>query len=458
MSVFLELADRFQDNPATPEVFPAPGLNDLLMATSKAMDLLEGRPVRTAMRTAVIAGSLARLMSLPSRTTAAIVYAALLHDIGLVRLVSDIYPHLPPGTNEKQLFQQHALLNARIIGSPHENAHSGALQHLLEQHPLAARPFLERMSLSEDVIDIVAAHHELCDGSGYPFGLGREQIPVGARVLAFADVTEGVLSEDPGSGLTTRRQNLDNFLDFKAGEKFDAEVVAVFRQLIDTREDFLRHLNGLEVENMLRELLPERHQPMTGAMLLTAVEAMAGLSDAILPMYKAGRSRNVAKIAVDIASRLGIHQAQQGELTCAALLMDIGHLGTPIGLLLKQGPLAAADRVAVQDHVLQTDEVLKGLPGFDNIRLWATEAHERMNGKGYPGQKKGYEISVGGRILALADVFDALTHARPYRTHSLEPLDALPVVGQGRTTLYDNQLVSILRKVILDSDILMPAR
>lgn len=458
MSVFQELAERLQGL-AHPEARPpAPGLNDLLIAASKAMDLLEGKPVRSAMRVAVIAGSVARLMELPSRTCAAVVYAALLHDIGLVRITSELHPHLPPGMSEKQLFQNHALLNARVIGSPHETPLSGHLVHLLQQHPLAARPFLERVLLSEDVIDIVAAHHELCDGTGYPFGLSAEQIPFGAKIVAFADVVEGVISEAPGAaGLTTRRHNLDNFLEIKAAGKFDAEVVAVFRGLIDTHEDFLKSIASLEVEAMIRMLLPERTMPVTGGLLLQVVQALGELPDAMLPMYKRGRCKNVSKVAMSIAERLGIHRAQIGELACAAMLMDLGHLGTPVGLLLKQGPLVAAEREVVQNHVLHTQEVLKGIPGFENIRLWASEAHERMNGKGYPGHKKGFDISVGGRILALADVFDAFTHARPYRTHALEPLDALPMIGQGRVTLYDSQLVSLLRKVVLDSDILVPA-
>lgn len=457
MAVFSDVAANLQGAQEPSGVRPGPGLNDLLLAASKAMDLMEGKPIRSAMKTAVIAGSIAKLMELPQREATSIVYAALLHDIGLARLLSDLYPHLPPGVSEKQLLSTHQLINARVIGAPHERPLSTDLTQLLNEHPLLAKDFVEQAGLSEDVAELIAAHHELCDGSGYPFGLKAEQIPLGAKILAFANVAEGVLSAPAKevAGLTTRRHALESFLEIKAAGKFDPDVIEVFRNLIDQNEDFIKQISTLEVEQMVRQLLPERSLPLNGPELLKIVQALGLLADQQLALYKSGRSQNVARLAMQIAEALGIGREQCGELAVAAMLMDVGHLGTPIGLLLRSGTLNAEERELIHDHVIQTQEVIKGIPGFENIQLWSSENHERMNGKGYPGQKKGYEISVGGRILALADVFDALTHHRPYRTHAHEPMDALPVIGQGRQTLYDNQLVTVLRKVVLESELVV---
>ncbi|WP_373532081.1 HD domain-containing phosphohydrolase [Vampirovibrio sp.] len=461
MGVFSEVAERFR-GPETPQRVrhnqgKLPSINDLMVATSKAMDLLEGRPMRTGLKVAVIAGSIAKLMALPGREVASIVYAALLHDIGLARMVSDIYPHLPPGMTEKQLFQSHQLVNARIIGSPHERPFSGDLYNIFHQHPLAAREFIAKVHLSDDVADVIATHHELCDGSGYPFGLTEEQIPIGGRILAFADVVEGVLENctKEVSGLTSRRLALENFMEIKTPGRFDQSVVQVFREMITVNEDFLRMIASLEVETMVRSLLPERTMLMGGSTLLSIVGAMGALSDSLMPLYKGGRSRRIADFATSLAESLGIHREQCGELAMAGMLIDIGHLGTPIHLLMKNGPLTADERSIIRDHPVAGQEVLKSVPGFDNIALWVSEHHERMNGKGYPANRKGFEISIGGRILALADVFDALTSHRPYRTHAHEPMDALPVIGQGRMTLYDNQLVNLLRKVVLSSEVLI---
>ncbi len=459
LGVFSEVAERFRGQESPQRLRhnqgKLPSINDLMIATSKAMDLLEGRPLRTAIKVAVIAGSIAKMMSLPNREVASIVYAALLHDIGLTGMISELYPHLPPGLTEKNIFQTHQLTSARIIGSPYERPLSGDLQHIFHQHPLAAKDFVSKVHLSQDVADLIAGHHELCDGSGFPFGLSQEQIPLGARILAFADVVESVLESctKEVSGLTSRRHALENFMEIKTPGKFDQDVVQVFRTMIEANEDFLKMIASLEVENMVRHLLPERTMLMGGGTLLSIVGAMGALSDSMMSLYKTGRSRRVADLAACLAESLGIHREQCGELAMAGMLMDLGHLGTPAYILMKNGPLTAEERAIIHDHPIASQEVLKSVPGFDNIALWVSEHHERMNGKGYPAHRKGFEISIGGRILALADVFDALTSHRPYRTHAHEPMDALPVIGQGRMTLFDNQLVNLLRKVVLSSDV-----
>lgn len=447
MGVFTEVAERFCGTYNRHEVPPSPTLNNMILATSKAMDLLEGKPFRSGMKVAVIAGSIAKKMVLPMREVVSVVYAALLHDIGLVKIVSDIYPYLPNGLSEKQLFSAHALKNARGIAISEE------ISQRLHQHPQAAESLIASLNLSEDVAAIVAAHHELCDGSGYPHGLTEAQIPRGAKILAFADVIEAVMSEVT-TGLTTRREALEQFMDTDAVGKFDDAVMAHFRDVMGNNDEFLKSLATLEVESLAAGLLPEKHAPLSGQDLLDIVKVLGNLSDSILSLYKNKRSLQVAAKAVRLASSLGIPQEQTGELAIAAMLMDLGHLGTPIGLLLKPGPLTSDERAIVQDHPVMTREILKGVPGFENIVLWCSEHHERMNGKGYPGNKKGFEISIGGRILALADVFDALTNRRPHRIHAMSPMDALPVIGQGRMTLYDHHLFAQLRRVVMESEVL----
>lgn len=446
MGVFTEVAERFCGIDKQ-EVAKSPTLNDMILATSKAMDLLEGKPFRSGMKVAVIAGAIARRMALPMRELVSIVYAALLHDIGLVKIAADLYPHLPARLTEKQLFHTHALKNARAEEIPDE------VVQRLYQHPQAAESIVASLNLSEDVALIIAAHHELCDGSGYPNGLTASQIPRGAKILAFADVIEAVMSEVT-TGLTTRRETLLDFMETEAVGKFDETVMSHFKDVMGDNDDFLRSLATLEVESMAAALLPQKYAPLSGQDLLSIVKVMGSLSDSILSLYKSKRSQQVANKAVRLASSLGIHREQTGELAVAAMLMDIGHLGTPIGLLLKPGPLTTEERAIVQDHPVMSREILKGIPGFENIVLWCSEHHERMNGKGYPGNKKGYEISIGGRILALADVFDALTNRRPHRIHAMSPMDAIPIIGQGRMTLYDHHLFAQLRRVVLETEVL----
>lgn len=457
MSVYQQVAERFLHGTDEGPSEAAPTLTDVLLAISKAQDLLKGQPLRSTMKVSVIAGSVAKLMGLSSRETAAVVYAGLIYDLGLVRIASDIYGNLPRQSHatggEKELFRQHALINARVIGNPHDDETGKSVIHqLLTHHPQAAASYIDSLHLSGDIKTIVECHHELCDGSGYPFGLTKDTIPIGAAILAFADTVEGVMAEV--SGLTSRRHALESFLDIKVSGRFHPEVVSAFRGLVEDNDEFLKRIAGLEVADMAKQLVPERQTPLSGDMLLDMMRVLGRLADDMTPLYTKGHADRSAGVAAGIANRLGISPPQCGELVIAALTHDVGRLALPIQLLLKSGPLNDAEWETVRDHPRHTEEVLRDLPGFANIVLWASEHHERMNGRGYPGNKKGFEISVGGRIIAIADAFTALTSPRPYRTHAHELMDALPVLGQGRFTQFDNQLVSILRQAVMQSEVI----
>lgn len=452
MGVFTEVAERFRGNGGKQVEYLTPTLNEMVLATSKAMDILEGKPFRSGIKVALIAGAIANGLRLPERDAASVVYAALLHDIGLIKITADVYAHLPSGITEKQIFHNHSRLAAGLMNAAEPL--SAELRDRLHQHPLAAGNIVRALGLSEEVIDIIGAHHELCDGSGYPHGLSELQIPLGAKILAFADVAESIMAEVT-TGIDSRREALEHFMDVQAVDKFDERVISAFRRFINEDEDFLRRLGTLEVEVMVASLLPRRSTPLSGQALLSIVRVLGSLSDAVMPLYKSERSQQVAQTAIRLAASLGIYREQCGELAIAAMLMDLGHLGTPIGLLLKPAPLTAEERAVMQDHPILTREILKGLSGFENIVLWCSEHHERMNGKGYPGSKKGFEISIGGRILALADVFDALTSRRPHRVMAMSPMDALPIIGQGRMTMYDHRLVTQLRRVVMESELVV---
>jgi HD-GYP domain-containing protein (c-di-GMP phosphodiesterase class II) len=448
--LFQEIADRFLMTPRQP--VPQPSQLDFLIAASKSIDMLEGRPMRHGLKIAAIAGTIAKVLGLGEREIHSVVCAGLLHDVGLARIASNFAPKLPAGMSEKEAFYAHTLLNARVVGIPVEKRFSDDAYNILITHPQAASHFIESVHLSGDIREMVATHHELCDGSGYPFGLMKDNIPIGGRILSFADTVESVMGEV--TGLTTRKIALESFLDIKATHKFDHDVADAFRSLI-LDEEFLRKLYSLEVEDLVRQLCPGRQLPLSAKICLDIARALSQLPDGLLPQYTLHHSEKVAHYALKIADYLGIHREQSGQLILAGLLHDMGKLAIPMASLSKEGPLSDEEMDSVLPHPHYSEEILKVIPGFDNIALWCGEHHERMNGRGYPASKKGFEISVGGRIIAIADVFDVLTSARPYRKEPYEPMDALPILGQGRFRLYDSQLVSVLRTVVLETEIIL---
>ncbi|MBY0403908.1 MAG: HD domain-containing protein [Cyanobacteria bacterium] len=450
VSTFQDVATRFAATPKRPE--PQAAMVDFLIAISKGVDLLEGRSLRHGMKVAAIAGSIAKQMALTPREITSIVYAGLLHDVGLAYVTADFYPHLPEGMSEKEAYYSHAMLNSRVVGVSNDKKFSHEAQQILNTHPQASANFIESIHLSQDIKEIVATHHELCDGSGYPFGLTTESIPLGGRILAFADTVEAVMAEV--SGLTTRKLALESFLDIKTAQKFDPVVVDTFRRMMFD-ETFLRQLYSIEITEILSGLCEGRSQPLTGKMILDISRAFGKLPDALLPQYTQHHAEKVAHYALRMANYLDIPQEQCGELIIASLLHDVGKLVIPMSILTKQGPLSDPEWELVHQHSHFTEEILKNIPTFETLTTWAGEHHERMNGRGYPAKKKGFEISLGGRIIGLADVFDVLVSSRPYRPEPYEPIDALPILGQGRYRLYDSQLVSVLRNIVLETEIVL---
>ncbi|HXF98718.1 MAG TPA: HD domain-containing phosphohydrolase [Gaiellaceae bacterium] len=128
-------------------------------------------------------------------------------------------------------------------------------------------------------------------------------------------------------------------------------------------------------------------------------------------------AERVARTAALLAERLGRPQAEVELLRLAAPLHDIGKLAVPDALLLKPGPLTPAEVEQMRTHAAAGAEILGG-SSSDVLRLGeeiARTHHEWWDGSGYPSGLAGEQIPLSGRLVALADVFDALTHERPYK-------------------------------------------
>ena len=138
------------------------------------------------------------------------------------------------------------------------------------------------------------------------------------------------------------------------------------------------------------------------------------------------------------ASNLGIEPAHCELIRRSSTLHDVGKIGVPDEILLKPGPLTPAEILAMQRHAKVGYDILSG-SGHDLLDLAATIAwthHERVDGTGYPRRLAGSEIRLEGRIVAVVDVYDALTSDRPYRP-ALAHSDATALIREGSGTHFD---------------------
>lgn len=150
-----------------------------------------------------------------------------------------------------------------------------------------------------------------------------------------------------------------------------------------------------------------------------------------------------------IARRLGLSQRECAKLRSASAMHDIGKIGVPDAVLLKPGPLDAEERAMIELHPEIGHQILSGSRD-PAMRLAATIAlthHERVDGGGYPRGFRGRRIPLPGRIAAVADVFDALTHDRVYR-QALSIDAALETVREGRGTQFDPDVLDAFEAVL----------
>ncbi len=151
-------------------------------------------------------------------------------------------------------------------------------------------------------------------------------------------------------------------------------------------------------------------------------------------------SQRVAYLSLRLSLSIGSSAQELETLRIGAQLHDLGKLGIPLRLLEKAGPLNGTEFEIVKEHPVLGAQFLEGLGLGPEILSIVMHHHERWDGLGYPNELAGNEIPIMARIVALADVFDALTSHRSYR-NTLSVDDALQVIVEGAGNQFDPCLV-----------------
>lgn len=178
-------------------------------------------------------------------------------------------------------------------------------------------------------------------------------------------------------------------------------------------------------------------------------QSLLGLANALeaKDVYTRGHSARVAGLARQIALRAGLPHPAAETIAQAALLHDIGKIGVPEGILRKPGPLTTDEWEIMRRHPVTGAQIVAPLEFFDEGAVILRHHHERLDGSGYPDGLTGDGIPLGARIVAVADVYDALTSGRPYRA-SLSNADAIAILHDEAGRTLDQRLVALCEDVV----------
>jgi HD-GYP domain-containing protein (c-di-GMP phosphodiesterase class II) len=163
--------------------------------------------------------------------------------------------------------------------------------------------------------------------------------------------------------------------------------------------------------------------------------------------YTSGHTARVTQLAVEIGRRMKLPEEQMFNLEIGSLLHDVGQISVPDAILQKRGPLAEAEYARVKRHPEDGRKIVEPISSLANAIPSILHHHERLDGSGYPEKLRGEQISLLGRITAVADVFDALTSDRPYRER-MSAAQAVQLITEGRGSKFDPNVVDVFLGVL----------
>jgi putative nucleotidyltransferase with HDIG domain len=411
-------------------------LSEVVSALSYALDLTEGLPIGHAVKACILGMRLAEELQLSLEEKSDLYYALLLKDMGCSSNAARV--HQIFGGNEQSIKADIKTTDwQRLLeGFAYMRRHAAIGQSLYERFlrivkiasggPGQAKALVQircergadiarHLGFSERVAQAIYSLDEHWNGRGHPRGLKGEEIPLLSRILGLCQTMEVfIAAEGPDAAYRV--------LEERKGRWFDPQMVRAMQGLKSdtTLWRILQERDASIARALVMEMEPRGVELFADEAQLTKIcEGFASVIDAKSP-WTFEHSVGVTNAAVGIATQLALPPARITQVRHAALLHDIGKLSVPNSILDKPGYLTDEEFAVVKKHPYFTERILEKIESFGEIAFIAAAHHERLDGSGYHSSLKAEALPLSARIIAVADVFDAISARRPYR-------DAMPL-------------------------------
>ena len=439
----MKAPDRFSSMPSPANLNtghePSIRVSEILSALSYALDLTEGQPMGHSVRACIIGMRLAQQIGLPVTERGDLYYSLLLKDAGCSSNSSRLF-HIVTA-DEIKAKRDVKLTDWTRVGW--ESLHY-ALTHVGTDLPFLQRvrrlfqvaatqqqdscalvkircergaDIAKQLGFSDAVVSGIYSLDEHWNGRGYPDGLHKAEIPLFSRIANLSQTLEVFHAQHGPSGAIDAARR-------RSGRWFDPELVNAV-VLMSKNGALWANLENPQVlhPDLLHRVIalePEQRRITANEDTIDNIcQAFAEVIDAKSP-FTYRHSSGVADAAMEIARWFEMKPRDVKLIRRAALLHDLGKLSVPNRILEKPAKLTTEEWTVVKKHPYYTLEILRRIPGFE---VWGEEAaahHERLDGSGYWRGLAADQLSTFARILAVADMFDALRAKRPYR-------DSLPL-------------------------------
>ena len=359
------------------------------------------------------------------------VMSSQLHDVGKITIKDDILMKPAKLTDEEfEEMKHHTVAGVDIIKR------------------------IEESTVESDFLTFASAlavsHHEKWDGSGYPYGLVGNDIPLQGRLMALVDVYDALTNDRPYKKAFSHEEAVE-IIKNGSGTHFDPLIADVF---IIHEKEFESFKNQRETTLMISADIRTDLEPPSKSENkpnLDVVNSIVGVRSGKDPAH----SERINKYLEIIVNALKGNDSFKDEISnwntdlflMSAQLHDIGHVGVSNTILGKSADLTPAEFDNMKNHVdlgVQIIQMIKNQVErtslLDHAEALTGSHHERWDGSGYPHGLKGNGIPLQGRIMAIVDVYTALTSDRPHRVKKTHK-EAVEIIRTGSGTHFDPELV-----------------
>ena len=276
-------------------------------------------------------------------------------------------------------------------------------------HSVIGEQNIRLIPFRTDVKNIILYHHENADGSG-TLSMTASETTLKSQILRLVDLVDTTSHLETMTG--AEFEDVRRWVESKEGHLFSKDAVDLFLKAVDY-EKILRLQNG-NVLSCLRDKLHEEILDYSD----DEVRNIAGLFAKIVD-YKSEFTQNhstgVAGKAEIMAHHYGFDAEKAIRFYFAGALHDIGKLVVLNDILEKPGKLTVDEFAEMKNHAAATRYILSQIKEISDIVNWASNHHEKLNGKGYPQGLTADEIGFEDRVMACIDIYQALTEKRPYK-------------------------------------------
>jgi len=378
---------------------------DMVSGISEAIDLASPRLNNHHKKVAYISYNIAKEMNLPDDEMRDIVLAAILHDIGSFTI------------------EERKQINAASFSDSD-----------LDQHCILGYRLLQKFEPLKNAAEIIKYHHT-------HFNESVCEIPIGSYIVHLADRLSVLLDEH--REILEQIPRIMGQIEEKQST-FHPDTLVALRRLVKLEYFWIEACSF-----SINYILPERMRFSKKIMDLDTLRSFAKVIAHIIDFrsrFTSTHSSGVAAVALELTIISDFSDRECKLMEIAGFLHDLGKLAISNEILEKNGALNDEEMNEMRKHTYYTYVVLRKIGGLEQISTWAAYHHERLNGNGYPFHIKGKDFSKMARIMAVADIFTAITEDRPYRLGMDSEKTIKILAGMVESGAIDKGIVDIVKE------------